>query len=119
MLDDVSLFIISEIYNAFIEKRIITTYDIAKKYNWVDKSSERFQKSTFYSKKSALITYKLERLASLGYIEIKNNGSKKEYILDGQKIIKINQRFLNGKTYRIAPAIHLKHPSGKWIIFEI
>ena len=94
VFDDLDFFIIKKIYNAFVDKKEITTWDLAKMYKW-DIVPENLGR--FLTNKNNLIALRLKRMAGGGFVVVEKNGDGKNvYTLVKDKVIMCKHRFPNG-----------------------
>ncbi len=122
--DRLNFFIIFHIYEAALKGKVITTWDIAKDFEWEDNGSLSSKtNSNFYHKKSVLVRYKILRMAEEGIIEktLSCNRHKKrpayEFKLNDDKVVIGKLKFPNRK--RKSDTIFIKQKDNKWQAMEI
>jgi hypothetical protein len=129
ILDEMDKFILVSILDAHKKKSIITTWDIAKKFQWSPNDKGLFftdnDENKFYTTKSNFIQRRIERLKEMGIVKIEKepqNSTKSKkmikniYVINGDRIKKSNHQFFNNKT---AMALLIKDSSDKWTILEL
>jgi len=116
---DLDFFILKEIYQAGLNKKETTTWEIAKKYQWDDKTNFKNKKEEerFLMKKSDKICKRLKRMAKEDLIIIcKERKNKNSYNLDKRKVIfKKRHKFPDG----FGKALFIKEKDKKWQIFQL
>ena len=124
LLDDLSIFIIKEIFDAENKKKRITTWEIAKKYfmNEYKQSNPNEPENKFFTKKLLWVIRRLNNFKKDNLIEINIESDEKVYLINPEKVFKRKHKFcLNNKCKpaRISDAIFVKENNGKITVFEI
>jgi len=112
MLDELDIWIIREFY----EKRVTTTWEMAKNYNWLDKPNhiKNKEENNFFQSKSMMIEYRIKRFIKEGFVKIEGNGEK-IFVLDEERVKISKHKFPNG----IKNCLMIKNKNNKWFILEI
>lgn len=119
-LDEVDKFIIVSILDANKKKKLISSWEMAKKYPWSQEEKGLFitesDETAFYTDRNNFIDYRLKKLEKNGLIQIIKNGEgKRTYAVINTRIKKITHIFKN----KSAMALLLTDNKGKFIIQEI
>lgn len=111
VFDDLDFFIIKSIYSAFDSGKEITTYKIAKEYDWGD---ENPKDDRFFNSKTNLVSYRLKKMKEEGFVDIEKNGDGKNvYNLIKENVILSKHKFPDG--YKDAILVDC----NGWCVFEV
>lgn len=113
---DLDFFILRNILSS---KLRISTWILARKFNWDDRTLEKNKDDYYWTKKCNNIIKRLKVMEKEGLIVIfknKFNGNKAEYNLVGENV-KIKKIKLPDGKYR--QCLFIKETNSKWQIFEI
>jgi len=117
IIDELDVFLIRTIAEYALKEKEITTWDLAKKYDW-GKNWEKLsvlKRKQFLDGQSTRITYRLKRMSEEGIVSIKKDNHKNHFVLDGNRIRCIKHTFPNGRKN----AVLIKDSENKWSAFEI
>ena len=116
--DDLTLFIISSIYEHHIKKEKLTTWGIAKLRKWEDLPSNMTckQASNFFQKKNMLINQRMKSMAKEGFLIVEKCDGKIQFTLIKDRVILLpRHKFPCG--YR--KAIMINRFDERWVIYQI
>jgi hypothetical protein len=112
-IDSLDVYIILKILQSDQKKKEVTTWELAKDYDWGEKYED---KNRFLNQKTSLIKKRLKKMQEEKFVEIvKDFSGHSSFGLVEDKIIYGKHKFFSG--YK--DALHIKTPQNKWIIFEI
>lgn|SRR3990167_2023207 len=116
--DKLNLFIISSILEADAQKKKITTWDIAKSWNWEDKplSESSRDKGVFYKTKNNLIKYRFKDMAKEGIMIMEKIDGISQATLIRERV-RLAKRHKFPDTY--SKAVMIKLFEDKWVIYQI
>jgi hypothetical protein len=112
--DSLSVHIIKNI----LKEKEITTWKIAKSFNWIDKKDfwTNHQKDLFWSAKDALIRKRLKAMNKEGFVCIEKNSQKNVYIILSNKVYyQKKHKFPDC----FSEALLIKEKNNKWLILQI
>lgn len=124
ILDELDLFILLTIENHVKNEKEITTYDIAKLFNWKDLNNSKLRNAPdrkyFFSGKTMKIAFRLERMSDFGLIEIgidkESLKKKKTYTINAYNFDHKKHTFPSGRK----DSVFIRDCStGKWMIIEL
>ena len=116
-MDDLDLFILHKIIDSALNHKEITTWEIAKAYNW---GYTREKTNSFYNDKTNSIKYRLDCMEKDGLVQKEKNldsetkREKIDYIVDGN--IKYIQKY-KFPDKKIGNCLMVK--KIKWTIYEV
>ena len=115
---ELGLFVIKEIYESGLNNKEISTWGIAKRFQWNGKLvfDNKKDEDRFLTRKSNIICKRLKRMSKEGIIKItKERKNKNVYNLIGENVIfKKRCKFPDS----CSNAIFIRERDRKWIIFE-
>jgi len=117
ILNQVDIFLIRTIAEHALKGKEITTWDLAKRYDWGEewKNFPVFKKKQFLDLQTTKINYRMKRMAEEGIVSIEKKNKRNHYILDGNRIRCCKHTFPSGRKN----AVLIKDSENKWSAFEI
>ncbi len=119
ILSEIDIFLLQTIAESALKGKEITTWDLAKKYDWgknLDNLSV-LKKTEFINGKTTVLNYRMKRMAKEGIVSIKKDNNKNHYVLDGNRIRCCKHTFIKSDGQK--NAILVRDRDGKWIAFQI
>jgi len=114
ILSELDLFILQQIHEGDLRKKDVTTWTIAKKYNWGEELNNKGKSS--YDGKCVTVGNRCKKMAKEGLIIIEREDRKNNYIIDGSRVKYQRKHKIGNATF---PAIAVLDKLKKWTIFQI
>ena len=116
IISELDIYLIKEIAESVLRGEDITTWDLAKKYDWGEDLSKLsvLKRTEFINGRTTSLNYRMQRMSKEGLVTIRKEDGKNHYVLDSDRIRYCKHKFPSG----IKDCIMVLD-DNKWAVFEI